>query len=200
MKTTILLGATMIGMTLFSSCGEKKSAPKKETTPKVEVRSLDGLKIAYYSNDSIKAHFEYFKKEEAILKKKQKAFEAEVERRTKAYEAFITKKDAEARGGLLSNNEINQVQQRAQEMQNQIMQYQQTEGAKLEEQGMKSLESVNKKIEALGKKYCEKHHIDLLLMHGDGGQINFINPKMDITTEFVNYLNENQAQIEKELK
>jgi hypothetical protein len=122
-----------------------------------------------------------------------------VERRTKAYEAFITKKDAEARGGLLSQNEIAQVQQRAQEMQNQIMQYQQSEGAKIEEQAMKSLEAVNKKIEAMGKRYCEKHHIDILLMHGDGGQINYIHPNMDVTTEFVNFLNENQAQIEKEL-
>ena len=47
--------------------------------------------------------------------------------------------------------------------------------------------------------YCEKHHIDILLMHGDGGQINYIHPNMDVTAEFVNFLNENQAQIEKEL-
>ncbi|MEN9988964.1 MAG: hypothetical protein RLZZ585_2003 [Bacteroidota bacterium] len=195
---SLIVSASIIGISLFTSCGDKP-APKKDTTPKVAVRSLGGLKIAYYSNDSIKANFAYFVKEEGIIKKKQKAFESEVERRTKAYEAFITKKDAEARGGLLSQNEIAQVQQRAQEMQNQIMQYQQTEGAKIEELAMKSLETVNKKIEALGKKYCEKHQIDILLMHGAGGQINYINDRMDVTTEFVNFLNENQAQIEKEL-
>lgn len=195
---SLIVSASILGISLFTSCGEKP-APKKDTTPKVAVRSLGGLKIAYYSNDSIKANFAYFVKEEGIIKKKQKAFESEVERRTKAYEAFITKKDAEARGGLLSQNEIAQVQQRAQEMQNQIMQYQQTEGAKIEELAMKSLETVNKKIEALGKKYCEKHQIDILLMHGPGGQINYINDRMDVTTEFVNFLNENQAQIEKEL-
>lgn len=194
----LIISASIFGILLFTSCGEKP-APKKDTTPKVAVRSLGGLKIAYYSNDSIKANFAYFVKEEGIIKKKQKAFESEVERRTKAYEAFITKKDAEARGGLLSQNEIAQVQQRAQEMQNQIMQFQQTEGAKIEELAMKSLETVNKKIEALGKKYCEKHQIDILLMHGDGGQINYINGRMDVTTEFVNFLNENQAQIEKDL-
>lgn len=195
---SLIVSASILGISLFTSCGDKP-APKKDTTPKVAVRSLGGLKIAYYSNDSIKANFAYFVKEEGIIKKKQKAFESEVERRTKAYEAFITKKDAEARGGLLSQNEIAQVQQRAQEMQNQIMQYQQTEGAKIEELAMKSLETVNKKIEALGKKYCEKHQIDILLMHGPGGQINYINDRMDVTTEFVNFLNENQAQIEKEL-
>ena len=135
---SLIVSASILGISLFTSCGEKP-APKKDTTPKVAVRSLGGLKIAYYSNDSIKANFAYFVKEEGIIKKKQKAFETEVERRTKAYEAFITKKDAEARGGLLSQNEIAQVQQRAQEMQNQIMQYQQTEGAKIEELVMKSL-------------------------------------------------------------
>jgi Skp family chaperone for outer membrane proteins len=199
MKTNFLLALTVLGLTTFASCSDKAPA-KKNTTPKVESKSLGGMKIAYYSNDSIKEHFEFFKKEEAVIKKKQTAFEAEVQRRTKAYEAFITKKDAEARGGLLSQNEIAQVQQRAQEMQNQIMQYQQTEGAKIEEEAMKSLEAVNKKIEALGKKYCEQHQIDILLMHGSGGQINFINPNMDVTEEFVNFLNENQAQIEKDLK
>ena len=198
MKSSLFFATSIVGMVFFTSCGDQ-STPKKDTTPKVEARSLGGLKIAYYSNDSIKANFAFFVKEEGIIKRKQKAFESEVERRTKSYEAFITKKDAEARGGLLSQNEIAQVQQRAQEMQNQIMQYQQTEGAKIEEQAMKSLEAVNKKIEAMGKKYCEKHHIDLLLMHGDGGQINFIHPTMDVTIEFVNFLNENQAQIEKEL-
>jgi outer membrane protein len=195
---SLFFSTSILGIILFASCGEKP-AVKKDTTPKVAVRSLGGLKIAYYSNDSIKTNFDYFVKEEGIIKKKQKAFESEVERRTKAYEAFITKKDAEARGGLLSQNEIAQVQQRAQEMQNQIMQYQQTEGAKIEELAMKSLETVNKKIEALGKKYCEKHQIDILLMHGEGGQINYINSRMDVTSEFVNFLNENQAQIEKEL-
>lgn len=195
---SLIVSASILGVSLFTSCGDKPAA-KKDTTPKVAVRSLGGLKIAYYSNDSIKTNFDYFVKEEGIIKKKQKAFESEVERRTKAYEAFITKKDAEARGGLLSQNEIAQVQQRAQEMQNQIMQYQQTEGAKIEELAMKSLETVNKKIEALGKKYCEKHQIDILLMHGEGGQINYINSRMDVTSEFVNFLNENQAQIEKEL-
>jgi Skp family chaperone for outer membrane proteins len=199
MKSIVILGTAIIGMSLFASCGDKPSQ-KKDTTPKVEARQMGGLKIAYYSNDSIKTNFDFFVKEEGSIKKKQKAFEMEVQRRTKAYEAFITKKDAEARGGLLSQNEIAQVQQRAQEMQNQIMQYQQTEGAKIEEEAMKSLESVNKKIEALGKKYCEKHQIDILLMHGEGGQINYINQSMDVTTEFVNFLNENQAQIEKELK
>ena len=66
-------------------------------------------------------------------------------------------------------------------------------------QGAAVNEAINKKVELWGKKYCEKHHIDLLLIQGQGGQINYVNKKMDVTKEFINFLNENQSSIEKEL-
>lgn len=172
---------------------------KKDSTPKVPTTRLDGLKIAYYANDSIKKYFDYFKREEAKAEKNQKRFETELKKRNKVYEDYIIKKDQEARSGLLSQNEIAMVQQKAQQMQNELMQYQQTEGQRIEEQTMKSLEAINKKVELWGKKYCEKHHIDLLLIQGQGGQINYINKEMDVTKAFINFLNENQSQIEKEL-
>lgn len=173
--------------------------PKKNQTPKVPVTRLDGLKIAYYSNDSIKKYFDYFKKEEAIAEKNQKRFEKELQKRNEVYENYIVKKDQEARAGLLSQNEIAMVQQKAQQMQSELMQYQQTEGARIEKQTLKSLETINKKVEIWGKKYCEKHQIDLLLIQGQGGQINYVNQKMDVTKEFINFLNENQSAIEKDL-
>ena len=177
------------------------SAPKpskKDTTPKVPTTRTDGLKIAYYANDSLKKYFVYFKREEAVAEKNQKRFENELKRRNKAYEDYIIKKDKEARSGLLSQNEIAMVQQKAQQMQNELMQFQQKEGQRIEEQTFKSLEAINKKVEMWGKKYCEQHNIDILLIQGQGGQINFINKEMDVTDAFINFLNENQAQIEKD--
>ena len=188
-----------IALNLFA-CGNNSKKEKKDTKPKVVVRNTRGLKIAFYSNDSIKEKFEYYKREDAAVTKKQKLFQAELDRQSKEYENFVQRKDQEARNGLLSENEIMLVQQKAQQMQASIMQFQQTQGAKIEEETMKKLESINKKIEALGKKYCEIHGIDILLIHGEGGQLNYINPSMDVTTEFINFLNENQEEIEKELK
>ena len=185
---------------LFVIAACSSPAPvKKDSTPKVPITRLEGLKIAYYANDSIKKYFDYFKREEAVAEKNQKRFENELKKRNKIYEEYIIKKDQEARSGLLSQNEIAMVQQKAQQMQNELMQYQQTEGQRIEEQTMKSLEAINKKVELWGKKYCEKHHIDLLLIQGQGGQINYINKEMDVTKAFINFLNENQSQIEKEL-
>ena len=183
---------------LISSCNNKKE--KINTVPKVESRNLDGLKIVYYSNDSIKLNFLYYKEQDAIVTKKQKAFQAELERRTNELQQYIQRNSEKQMNGLLSENEVVQIQQKAQQMEQSAMEYQQVQGAKLEEETMVKLEEISRKIEMLGKKYCELHKIDLMLIHGDGGQLNYINPSMDVTKEFIAFLNENQASIEKDIK
>ena len=186
---------------LIISCTSKDTKEKKvSSVPKVQPHDLKGLTIAYYSNDSIKANFLYYKQQDAIVIKKQQVFQAELERKTNELKAYIQRNSEKERGGLLSQNEVVQIQQTAQQMEQAVMQFQQVEGAKLEEETMKKLEEISKKIEALGKKYCELHHIDMLMIHGEGGQINYINPSMDVTKEFIAYLNENQKSIEKDIK
>ncbi len=183
---------------LISSCNNKKE--KSNTVPKVESRNLDGIKIVYYSNDSIKLNFLYYKEQDAIVTKKQKAFQAELQRRTNELQQYIQRNSEKQMNGLLSENEVVQIQQKAQQMEQSAMEYQQVQGAKLEEETMVKLEEISRKIEVLGKKYCELHKIDLMLIHGDGGQLNYINPSMDVTKEFIAFLNENQASIEKDIK
>jgi len=154
---------------LFVIAACSSPAPvKKDSTPKVPITRLDGLKIAYYANDSIKKYFDYFKREEAVAEKNQKRFENELKKRNKVYEEYIIKKDQEARSGLLSQNEIAMVQQKAQQMQNELMQYQQTEGQRIEEQTMKSLEAINKKVELWGKNTARNTTSTSSLFKGKG--------------------------------
>ena len=54
MRNLTLLFSLVI---LLVACGEKDKT-KSDSKPKIEARKLDGLKIAYYSNDSIKEYFE----------------------------------------------------------------------------------------------------------------------------------------------
>ena len=186
-----------LSISLFSC--QDKPKDKKASIPKVEKRALDGLVIAYYVNDSIKTKFQYYKEQDALVTKKQKVFQAELQRMNKELENYVQRNDEKARSGLLSQNEIAQIQQKAQQMEQSLMQYQQVQGAKIEEETMTKLEAISKKIEVLGKQYCEKHNIDILLIHGEGGQLNYINSSMDITEEFIIFLNENQSKIEKDL-
>lgn len=190
-----------VGMLVFIvSCGKTPEKPKENTTPKVETRDMKGLKIAYYNSDSLKVMFDYFKEQDAIVTKKQQNFQKEVERRTRDYQNFIVRNNEKLQSGLLSENEQMQIQQRAQQMEAELMQYQQTEGGKLEKETLDKLESISKKIEIFGKEFSEENNIDILLIHGKGGQINFINPGMDVTKEFTAFLNEHQEEIEKDAK
>lgn len=187
---------------LLQSCDEKKTNEKNEAdkSPTIITRYDKNLVIAFYHQDSLKENFEYYKKEDQVITRKQKLFESEMKRRGKELEDYVRRNDEKARNGLLSQNEIMQIQQKAQTMEQELMQYQQIQASKIEEESVKKLEAITKKIETLGKMYSEKNNIDILLIHGAGGQLNFINEKMNVTSDFIRFLNENQASIEKDLK
>jgi len=173
----LILGA----MALLVACGQKE-VKKENTVPKLESRDMKGLKIAYYNSDSLKTLFTYYKDQDAIVTKKQKAFQSEVDRRTKEFQSYVYRNEERLRSGLLSENETVQIQQKVQQMESELMQYQQTQGAKLEKETMEKLEVISKKIETFGKKFSEENNIDILLIHGTGGQINYIN---GFTTDFI---------------
>jgi outer membrane protein len=195
-----LFFASCLGFLLLSCNDAKKKDSAADKNPTVITRYDKSLVIAYYHQDSLKERFDYYKKEDQVITRKQKMFEAEMKRRGKELEDYVRRNDEKARNGLLSQNEIMQIQQKAQSMEQELMQYQQAQAAKIEEESVKKLEAITKKIETLGKMYSEKNNIDILLIHGAGGQLNFINEKMNVTSDFIRFLNENQANIEKDLK
>ena len=195
-----LFFASCLGFLLLSCNDAKKKDSAADKSPTVITRYDKSLVIAYYHQDSLKERFDYYKKEDQVITRKQKLFEAEMKRRGKELEDYVRRNDEKARNGLLSQNEIMQIQQKAQTMEQELMQYQQAQAAKIEEESVKKLEAITKKIETLGKMYSEKNNIDILLIHGAGGQLNFINEKMNVTSDFIRFLNDNQASIEKDLK
>lgn len=196
MKGILFLVTTVLVVACSSDKNKVKNPPTKPTV----ISHYDNkLVIAFYYQDSLKEGFSYYKRADQAVTKKQRIFEAEIQKRSKELEEYVRRNDEKARNGLLSQNEIVQIQQKAQGMEQQLVQYQQTEGAKLEQESMKKIEEITKKIEVLGKVYCSKNNIDILLIHGVGGQLNFINPTMNVTSDFIQFLNENQSSIEKDL-
>jgi hypothetical protein len=198
MNKTLIISLGIVLTGLFAC--ETKEKKKENTIPQVESRDLKGLKIAFYYSDSLKKYFDYFKEEEAIVNKKQADFQKQAERKTMEYQSYIARNNEKLKNGLLSENEQMQIQQRAQQMEAELMQFQEKQGAVLEKETMKKLEVISKKIEVFGKQFCEENKIDILLIHGQGGQINFINPSMDVTKEFTAYLNEHQKELEEDIQ
>jgi len=196
----VITSAIVASLLLITACGDKKEAEAESTTPKVETKNVGDLKIAYYDQDSLKVYFDYYREQDSIVTKKQLGFQNEVQRRTTELQNYLIKNDERARSGLLSQNEILQIQQVAQQKEGSLMQYQQTEGAKLEEETYNKLEAIGNKIELFAKKYCEENGIDILMIYAKGGQFNYINSSMDVTKEFTTYLNDQQMILAEDIK
>ena len=198
MKSSIAIGLLALVM-VIGACGSDNKEGTTTEKKNVEARKMGDLKIAFYNQDSLKLHFEYYREQDSLVTKKQLAFQNEVQRRTTELQNYLISNDEKARNGLLSQNEIMQVQQAAQQKEATLMQFQQTEGEKIEEEVYNKLEAIGNKIEHFAKKYCEENDIDILLIYAKGGQINFINEAMDVTEDFTTYLNDQQAALEAEI-
>jgi outer membrane protein len=196
----IITSVFVASLLLITACSDKKEGEVESTTPKVETKNVGDLKIAYYDQDSLKVYFDYYREQDSIVTKKQLGFQNEVQRRTTELQNYLVKNDERARSGLLSQNEILQIQQVAQQKEASLMQYQQTEGAKLEEETYNKLEAIGNKIELFAKKYCEENGIDILMIYAKGGQFNYINSSMDVTKEFTTYLNDQQKSLAEDIK
>lgn len=183
----------------LTACGEKNKE-KTDSTPEIQSRDMKGLKIAYYNLDSLVLHFDYYVEQDSIITKRRNGFQAEYERRGKELENFVRSNQEKQQKGLLSEREIAQIQQVIQQREMALMNYQQTEGGKLEKEIMDVQSSLNKKVKVFGEEFAKKHGIDILMIHAEvGSPINFIDPSMDVTKEFTAYLNEHQAEIEKDM-
>ena len=180
---------------LTAACGEK-SEPKKieNTKPSVPVIRTDGLKIAYYDQDSLKLQYEYFVKMEKISLKKQQTIQAQLINKERDLQNYINTNEQLVQQKQLSDMQIQEAQMEVQRRNQELYQMQQTQGAKLENETVTLLTMLAKKIEDAGKKYCETHKIDILLVKSAGSQYNYIHPSMNVTKEFIAFLNQNYGK------
>lgn len=187
---------------VFLACSEKKETEKQEinSTPHVPTVRTNGLKIAFYNQDSLKSGFTFFKNMDEKVKKKQLSFQSRLTKKEQELRNYVATNEERYKQGTLSAFEVQAFQQEAQKREQELYQLQQNEGSKIESETLELMNVISKKIEAAGKKYCEKHGLDLLLVQAAGSQFNYINPTMDVTKEFISFLNSEQETIEKDIK
>ena len=187
-----------LSFSLIFSCNQKNKEKSINTKPSIPIVRNNGLKIAFYNQDSLKVHFDFYKKMDEQVKKKQLSFQSQLSNQEAELRQFISKNEERAKLGQLSAFEIQSIQQQAQSKEQALYQLQQTKGASLEKETVDLLNVIGKKIEVSGKKYCDKYNIDILMVQSAGSQFNFINPTMEVTNEFIEFLNNEQKTIEKD--
>lgn len=198
--TVALLGTSLV----ISSCGDSATSTESEkdagetTAETVETNTPmnpNGFNISFYVQDSIVSGFDHYREVDSILQAKQKAFETKLKgeyARYQQYEAQIQKRmDA----GEISAFDMENVQIEAQRRQQKIAQMEQQEGAALQQESMERTTAIMNKIAAGGKEFAKANGIDMLVFYQKGGQITYANDAMNVTTEFINFLNEREKNL-----
>lgn len=177
----------------------------KELKKKVdkEIHSVskknNNLKIAFYYQDSMKLHFQYYKQQDSIFTQKQLSFQSKIAQKRKKMEDYYMNFMRRAQNNELSQIESEAYQRNLQNQEAELMQFQENEGGKLEQETLIKYDEISKKINNFSKDFCIENDIDILLVHAIGGQFNYISDQLDVTDEFVAFLNESQLSIENEL-
>lgn len=199
------LGVVIVGaLILLTACGSKEEGSANQPVEIIENINVSGngsnVIIAYYNQDSLKTHYNYYREQDSIMVIKGTSFQNELARRNKDLENYVTVNDAKAQQGLLSQNDIAMIQQKIQQKQNVIMQYQQSTGGRLEEETYGILNIIGNRIDTFGKEFCEKKGIQVLFSYTKGGQLTYINGSLDVTADFIDYLNERQVELDSEIE
>ena len=196
MKKIIVIALGMALTTL--SCSEKKAEKiVVDTKPTVPVIRENGLKIAYYNQDSLKNGFSFYKQMDNLVKNKQILFQKQLEKKQMDLQSYLVANDDLAKKGQLSDLQLQTIQAEAQRREQEIYAFQQNQGGAIEKQTLDLMNKIYKKIEEASKKYCEMHKIDMLLVQASGSQFNYINPSMNITKEFIGFLNQENEKVKK---
>lgn len=197
-----LIYSALIGLSIATTIVSCSGEEKKDKDPKApEVPTVDpqGLKMAFYNSDSLNAGFDYLKKQDSLIKIKQERFQKEYQTRENSLRQFYQRMVNSQENMLNSADELKKMGEQYQRQEQSLMNYQQTEGGKLQEEAAEMQTVLNNRVSEFAKRYCEKYKLDILMMHAPGGQFTYYNPKMDVTESFIEFVNAEQKKMDKDL-
>ncbi|MDH4471861.1 MAG: OmpH family outer membrane protein [Fluviicola sp.] len=193
-----LIYIALIGLTtaaVFTACSEDKKKDKEVEAPSIPTVDPQGLKIAFYESDSLNEGFTFLKTQDSLLKIKQEKFQKDLESRQRNLEAKYNQLVEGEQKMIYTAAELQSKKMEFERQSQSLQMYQQNEGTKLQEEAMEMQKVLQNKVSEFSKRYCEKYKIDMLIMHGEGGQFSYYNPKMDVTKSFIEFVNAEQKKL-----
>lgn len=196
MKTSLFI----LSMVVLASCGgEDKKLENNSPDVNIESHDDSGFKMAYYHQDSVVKYFDYFREQDSLVQSKQMAFQNEMERQQKEFQAYILQQEKRRQSGMLSENQIMQVQQSIQTKEAKLMNFQQQQGAKIEKEAFDIMNAISNKVKGYSEEFCKENNIDVLFVYADGAQIKYISQDMDITETFTDFLNKSEESLQSDI-
>ncbi|MES2557436.1 MAG: OmpH family outer membrane protein [Bacteroidota bacterium] len=195
MKLIYIALAGLTFAAVVTACSDDTKKEKEVEAPSVPTVDPQGLKIAFYESDSLNEGFTFLKTQDSLLKKKQDKFQKDLESRQRNLEANYNRLVEGEQKMIYTAAELQSKKMEFERQSQSLQLFQQNEGTKLQEEAMEMQKVLQNKVSEFSKRYCEKYKIDMLIMHGEGGQFSYYNPKMDVTKSFIEFVNAEQKKL-----
>lgn len=200
LSTILLFG--LISIFVITSCDDKNKSTDEnnndndEQVSKRKVGSdSSGMAIAYYLQDSIATQFDFYREIDSMLKEKESSFQKELESRIRSYRQYEQDIQKRMDAGEITGYELEEIQNAAMQKQQAIQQFEQQRGGELQQESLQYQTALMNKLSEAGREFSEKKNIDLLFFYQKGGQITYISDAMDMTDEFINFLNKREEEL-----
>lgn len=200
MKNLLLI--TSFAATLIS-CGDGANKETKESIDdkpvNVATTSMGDLTIAYYEMDSIASSFTFYVNTKKDIDTKRSNLESKIQVQQVNYQKAGEALQKGVQNQTLSQNQIEGYQRKMQSAEQEIYRLQQTEGMQIEAESMQATENLTKKIDSYAATFSKKHGLKIFFSKAIGGQLTYVDPSFDMTTEFIEYINKKEQEIEADI-
>lgn len=185
---------------LTTSCNEAPAVAEgdKDTvniSKKMANDSVSGIVIGYYIQDSISQGFNFYRKIDSILKSKEKEYEVALRGKYESYQNFEESVRRKMEAGEITGFQLDELQREAVAKQESIANFERQRGGELQQESMEYTTVLMNKISEAGREFSQEKGIDLLFFYQKGGQITYISDAMDVTQQFINYLNKREDEL-----
>jgi Skp family chaperone for outer membrane proteins len=180
----LLIVSVIVLFTRTPGSSDAQSDSEDSTT--VEFTDEGASRIAYFSNDSLnlKCQFVQDVQEDA----NRVSIDAQKKIESKQYEITNWQKKWESKGELLEREYV-KAQEEGAKLQEEYLALQQNLQVEVGQKTEQLMMTMYNRMSVYAQGFCEKNNIDMLVGYQLGGDIYYVNPNLEVTTEFINFAN-----------
>lgn len=171
----------------------------KDSTIKVDIPETlpEGVpmgKILYVDIDTINEKYTFIKNQKAIIERQGAQAEASLKAKVQSLQSEFIEYQKKAQAGELTQQQAMAMEKSLTDKQQALAQQEQKLSTQLVEKTQKIQEELNAKMRKELKVFMEKYGADYILGYTEGANILLPNPKLNITKEVLNRLNESDKK------
>ncbi|MCB9225444.1 MAG: OmpH family outer membrane protein [Crocinitomicaceae bacterium] len=191
-NVVLLIAVIILFVKMPSSAGE--SAEDVDST-KVEIDNTNPTTIAYFNNDSLNIHSDFMVEVQMEIENVTK----DAQNKIASKEAEITKwqQKWESKGQLLPR-EMEQAQAEGAKLEQEYAMLQQQVQMDMAQQTQDLMMTMYTRITKYAEDFCNKNNIDMLMSYQLGGGLIYISHDLDVTSQFINYCNQQYSGLGEE--